>query len=120
MNRIDRGFHYAIQAARSSTCRYKVGAALFINGKLISLGTNSKKTHPLSETIFNWSHAEMDCLAGLQRRDLLKSTLFVARVTQTGTLRISKPCKVCQKVIKSFGVKKVWFINQAGEREMLW
>lgn len=119
-SRLDRGFSAAIDCTRLVThSRYRMGAAIFNGKKLLSLGWNQPKTHPESDSFFNWQHAELNSLIGMSRRDLSNATMFVARMNKSGKLRISKPCESCQRIIRAAGIRTVWFINRDGEREKM-
>lgn len=120
MNRIDRGYETARDAAKLVThSRYRVGAALYRGSRLISIGFNCDKTHPRQNSIFRWQHAECNCLLGTRKLDLRNAVLFVVRVTRRGRIRISKPCDDCQEILRAAGVRHVYYINRAGERDYL-
>ncbi len=112
-------FKLAQRASFESNFRIKVGAVLVgRNGKPISIGHNiATKTHPLTEKFgkFNTIHAEIDCIVG-NNRDLLKdSTIYVYREKFDGSVAISKPCNMCESILRQFGIKKVIYTNRDGE-----
>lgn len=92
-------------------------AAIYIGNKLISVGVNQLKSHPLqaqfginSDAIF--LHAEIDAIKNALKRvsltELQKATLYVVR-TKNGTMKMSKPCGGCQRAIIHFGIKNVFW-----------
>jgi len=120
MNRMERGMKYAIEAADLVThTRYKVGAALFIGNKLISLGWNVNKTHPEQQSVFRWQHAEMAALVGIHKHDLTRAHIYVARVTMTGLLRIAKPCDDCQRILRAAGIRRAYYTSRDGSVESM-
>lgn len=115
MNRIQRGFSVAEGAARLVThSRYRVGAAIFLGARLISVGWNQDKTHPKQRSIFKWHHAETSALIGTSRRDLSRATIFVVRITGRGKWRISRPCPDCEAMLRASGIRRVWYSDRDG------
>lgn len=115
---IRRGMKAAEKAAMLSTSPcHRVGAALFRGNKLISIGFNSTKSHPRSSTLDGMHHAEFACLMGLWKYSIVGSVVFVLRLTRANRKGISKPCPECHKLLEMLGVKKVFYINKAGDVE---
>jgi len=114
----DRGFRYAVKAACLSGFRsHRVGAALFHKNKLIRMGWNRKKSHPLCPTEHS-QHAEFNLCVGLDKLVLSpRCILYVARLTRTGDVGIAKPCEACQDFIRSVGIKRIFYTNQNGQLE---
>jgi len=86
-------------------------AALFMKKRMLSLGVNKTKTHPLSFQLSGlqhkkYLHAEVDCLKNIED-NLRKCTLYVVRADRNGELAQSKPCKFCSAYIKEKGVGRV-------------
>lgn len=117
---LERGMRAAIKAALLSGAEHhRVGAALFKGKALVSIGWNSKKTHPASLTRYKAHHAEFACLTGLYKTDLATTTIFVARITKGGNIGMSKPCDACSSLLRASGIKKVFYTNNKGEIERL-
>lgn len=100
----------------------KLAAVLVIRNDIISVGTNTHKTHPLqkkfsknSDSIF--LHAEINCivnaLKNIDESELKKATLYVYRVKKTRRFGqewvdgLAAPCSGCMGAIKHFGIKRV-------------
>lgn len=86
-------------------------AALYYKKRLLSLGTNQTKTHPLAFRLSGlqhkkYLHAEVACLKGIEG-DLRRCTLYVVRADREGRLAQSKPCKHCSSYIRELGVGRV-------------
>jgi len=125
MSRKERGMRAAIKAARlSQFYAHRVGAALFNGPHLIALGYNRHKSHP-QNTCFT-QHAEFNSL--LKKRTLADSTrgpksrnltMYVARLTRTDKISLSRPCDKCQRALRDAGIKTVYYTNYKGELEVL-
>lgn len=118
-----KGMQTAIESAVFSDFpTFKLGAALYSRRKLISVGWNHTKTHPL---LFQGSkhrrqesrHAEFSVLLGVPKHLVVGSTVFVARVTKGGRVSMAKPCPSCQNLLKTAGVRKVYYSNPEGIME---
>lgn len=117
---VRRGLKYANKAALISDApHHRVGAAIFLGRRLISIGWNSDKTHPDSRTRYNAHHAEFAAIIGNHKFDMLGASIFVVRLTPAGTARMAKPCPECQKVILAAGISKIFYTNFDGEVEKL-
>lgn len=95
-NQISTGYHHA--------------AVIMKKGTVISVGFNSKKTHTMSKSWWNWTHAELDAIVGVDRNRLNKAIMFVGRMgySQRLTQMLSKPCIFCQQIIREkTGISKV-------------
>lgn len=109
-------------------------AMIIHKNKMISIGYNSKKSHPLqarfqknSEAIF--IHAEIDAIRKassiLTPKQFRSSTMILMRVKKDGSWGISKPCvhkngQGCQAAITAFGIGKVLYsTNETGYVGML-
>ena len=87
------------------------GAIVVKSGSVVGTGFNRFKNHPhnIPEELIKVHcsrHAEEVALreAGSNSRGAI---LYVARVNRQGIDRNSKPCCVCNELIKSYGIKKV-------------
>lgn len=118
MSKFEKGLKAALQAARRSEFySHRVGAAVFIGSRLISMGHNKHKSHPKNRC---WSqHAEFDSLIHLVGENLSRAILFVARLTRTDKVSCAKPCEICQEFINQFNIRRVFYTNHKGELEQL-
>lgn len=97
-------------AARSRS-KKKHGAVMVKSGRVVGTGYNKDRNHPLFISPEHIKphcsrHAEMEAIkeAG---KNAEGAVLYVARVNNQGKDRISKPCKICQAIIKDKKIKKV-------------
>ena len=97
--------------ATKSKSRQRHGAILVKSGRVIGMGYNKDKNHPLSvspEHIKSHCsrHAEIDAIRDA-KGDVRGAVLYVARVNRQGKDRNSKPCERCTAVIDEMQIKKV-------------
>ena len=119
------GFRQARTSSNSSNARMvskRMGAVL-INGKnVVSKGYNTfSKTHPEyqdideeGEDFLRNIHGELMALVRRKHHDINNLTMYVYRELDDGTPSFSRPCHICMKLIKEFGVKRVRFIDEIG------
>lgn len=107
-----RNFTLAKIASEKSNYRIRMGAVLLQNGRCISVGCNTVKSHP------KWSyedkktiHAEADCLRAISKylHRITKGVMFVYREHRDGLPGMAKPCENCQRLLREYGVKTVYY-----------
>lgn len=116
----DNFLQLAIETAKSSPSKKKVGAVLLRKNKVIATAVNlEKKTHPLQAKFAQrvglvekiYLHAEVSALIKA-REDA--DTIVVARVNNQNKLRNSCPCKVCALALEEAGVKNIYYSTDDG------
>ena len=90
----------------------RLGAVLHKGRRKLAFGCNSlTKSHTLqSEGLKPYLHAEISVL--VKRRhyeDLDSCQVTVYRETFDGNPALALPCSQCQKILKLFGIKKVYY-----------
>jgi deoxycytidylate deaminase len=101
----------------------RLAAAILYKKKIVSVGTNKYKTHPImykfkknDQAIF--LHAEVDAIVKaskkLTEKQMGKAELIVVRVLNDGTPAISKPCDGCKLCISDYNIKKTYYIKENG------
>lgn len=104
-------------ALTSTYGRFKLGAIIARKNKIISMGTNSRKTHPLQQKYANrphleaWLHAEIHALTLARVGDLWGSDAYIARVTADGQMASSRPCEGCYRALADHGVKRIFYCD---------
>ncbi len=110
-------------AREASICsdhdQHKLGCVIFDKrGKVISVGHNLlNKTHPLLRRYdaFKTLHAEASALLFYKHPEHFKgASLLVYRETKNGKLANARPCHMCTKLIKLYGLKRVYYTNDQG------
>ena len=103
-------------------------------GRIISIGQNSKKTHPINlknkkinkdgvdVTTSKGSCSELSAVQKLKNLTNIpvgKCQLINIRVNRQNEIRNSKPCSSCDSLLRFFRFSSVWFSNEKGEFEKL-
>jgi deoxycytidylate deaminase len=94
----------------------KMAAIITKRNKVLGKGLNSRRSHPLQK-VFSKSdvkialHAEIsaiiDALRNNEEEELKGATIFVARVLKNGSRAKAKPCEICERAIKAYGIQAV-------------
>lgn len=108
----------------SDFMKARLGAVLIYKGKVMSVGWNSTKTNPLQRQLnkyrgydvdaseaHNTLHAEVACLTKARDLDIDwgRASIFVYRIKKDGSSGLARPCKGCQALIRSMGIKNVYY-----------
>lgn len=89
----------------------KIGAVIVKNGEAIGIGFNKLRTHPLSPSPYHTIHGEFDAILDCRREDLENADIYIYREDKNGNLACCKPCKYCQKLILTAGIKNVFYTD---------
>ena len=109
----------------SEFARARIGCVAVYNGRVIAVGINSHKTHPVQMRYnryrhFNKSsgcyaylhslHAEIDCLLSVddEKIDMSKVDVYIYRITKNG-MAMSKPCPACKQYLIDKGIRRVHY-----------
>lgn len=106
--------------------RYTLVATCFDRrGRIVGTGTNEyDRSHPLmqefavkagesEEKIYR--HAEFNAVLDAGRKDV--DSILVQRFHRNGDMANAMPCKTCQQMLKSFGVRLVRYTHETGIKE---
>jgi deoxycytidylate deaminase len=115
--------HYklAVNMAKKSISRFRLGAVLARKSRVISTGFNDmRRTHPKMQR-FNpdksWCpglHAEVDACLGVDRKELQGAEIYVARILKSGAIALARPCEICQRFLLDVGVRRIYFTDITG------
>jgi len=116
----DNIYNFAIEVAKSSPSKKKVGALLLNRSRVVVSATNLEtKSHPtqakfaqrvgLCEKIY--LHAEIAALVKCREEC---DTIVVARVNPQGKLRMARPCPICELALKEAGISKIHYTTNQG------
>ena len=95
-------------AKKSNHHTYKIGAVLTKRKKIIAIGSNNMKTHPLSNHPFKSLHAEMAAIiCGFQFGG--GDTVYLYRETKDGIPALARPCEYCMEFLKEYGITTVCY-----------
>ena len=93
-----------------SVCTVQVGACLVDpKGRVVSWGWNHSGFDGFG------MHAEDHCISRASRRRVEGSTIYVAsKRLRNAKVVSSRPCPDCEELIRSMGIKLVWWRNGDG------
>ena len=100
-------------AEQSEYGKFKHGAVLVQGGSVLNCSYNKDSYNSFGSRFRSLSegqatlHAELGCVLGIPRPKTTGATVYVARVNRFGEERMSKPCNMCQNVLKHVGVRRV-------------
>jgi hypothetical protein len=101
-------------------------SALLVDGsKVIAASFNELHTIGLRESVTlakrsgryqNENHAEVGAvLRGDRKHDIKGMDVYVVRVVSRGDMALSRPCPLCQKVMREHGIRRAFYSIAEGE-----
>jgi deoxycytidylate deaminase len=106
---VKAGLELAQAAHRDRDCYYQLCALVVKRNRVISVGYNNPKTHPLANTKMKQLHAEMDAIIGCTKAELDGAEIVVVRARRDGKVGMAKPCRVCDDFIRRVGLRRVYY-----------
>lgn len=91
--------------------QHKLGAVLTQKNRVVGIGFNKLKTNPKSTHLFKAHHAEFDAILNSEKYDLRGCDIYVYRETRNGDMAMSYPCASCYNLIKSKGIKNIYYTD---------
>lgn len=117
-----RYIEIAKKAALNNQSKFRHGAVLVKGGSIINTASNKQKYNSFGNRFRNTytcghatHHAELSCILGIDKNKTHGATMYVARINNQGEFRNSRPCPMCQEVLKFVGVKRVVFTKNDGQ-----
>ena len=109
----DRRMLLAKKISYKGIGRVRIGAVLVSGKGIVNVGfNNTLKTHPIiSKNCHKKLHAEVDCIIGIHRRCLRNGVMYLYRERLDGKIGMCRPCSSCEAILKSAGIKKVYYTN---------
>lgn len=130
LKRDKRFFEVAEAIAKTSNYnRIKIGAVIVLKHKIISVGCNNCKSHPLQkkydvyrefndDNLRHCIHAEISSIINANYDyDLTNATMYIFRRDRNGKLALARPCKACLALIRKTGIKKIFYTINNGFAE---
>lgn len=103
-----------------------VGCVAVYQGRVIGIGCNLNKTHPIqkyynkyrrnTESLLPKLHAEINCINQIRDMDIVFSNvkLYVYRIRKDRPFGLSRPCPSCMAAIKDLGIKDIYYTTNNG------
>jgi deoxycytidylate deaminase len=101
----------ARKLSEKSEHKFQVGAVIVKGNKVLGIGFNKVKTSPQSIHPWRTRHAECDALISCGLENTVGATAYVYRLLKNGSGAMSKPCESCEKMLKTRGIKKVYYTS---------
>ena len=120
-------------AAANPGQREKLAAAVVCRNKIISIGINSMKSHPMAAKYGKnehavYLHAEVAAIKNALREidvdDFSKCDIYITRVkkeapfTKKFVWGLAKPCIGCERAIAEFGLKRTIYTCDDGDYDI--
>jgi len=118
---------YALINKHNADLRCRHFSFILDRNRIISIGMNSTKTHPLNLK-YNYvnkdnksisdivgTHSELNAVIRLGEEDCSRLTLINTRINRNNVLDYSAPCSGCSDMIKQLNFKNVYFSNVQGK-----
>lgn len=112
--RIERILNISHEAAlRSRYGGYRFGSTILMGKRVISVGINSRRTHPLGAGINLAMHAELDAIRIAESRvgELDGATIAIARAGSDDGFLPSFPCAACLGRIIGKHIRRIIYIG---------
>jgi len=134
MNKRDIAFFNAAKAVSymSDYDRVHVGCVVTNGRHIISSGFNTTKSHPIqkrmnikrfSEDTPHSLHAEISALTHIMNKkdiDWKNCSIYIYREFKNGDKAMAKPCQSCEALIKSLGIRKIYYTTYGGFAKEIW
>lgn len=94
---------------------HKHGAVLVRGGSVINWSINRNRVQRWAQKFrahgcgHATHHAELGAILGVAREKTQGADVYVVRVNKRDNLLLSKPCPMCEEVLRHVGVKRVFY-----------
>lgn len=103
-------FDLARRLSKHSTHhQHRHGCVIVDKNRVISVGFNKDKTHTKSIHKWNFLHAEISALIGLEFEKTKGCTAYIYREDKSGNPAMSRPCEACFLALKLAGIKRIFY-----------
>jgi len=122
---------YALINKHNADLRCRHFSFILDRNRIISIGFNSPKTHPLNlkynyvnkmkQNISNivGTHSELNAVIRLGEEDCSGLTLINTRINRNNELDYSAPCSGCRDMAEQLSFKHIYYSNSQGKFEKL-
>jgi len=123
---------YALAGSRGYRQRCKHFSFIFNKNKLISIGINSPKTHPINLK-YNYlnkqkhkishivgTHSEMSAVIKLGIESCEENLVMInTRINRKNEIDYSRPCNGCMEMLRELNFSKVYYTNKDKKFELI-
>lgn len=120
-------------AGQSDHSTHHIGAVLTKGGSVINTSCNKiqwnafaarfihlkQKPHQSKSPEHASIHAEIGSVLGIPRSQTNGADIYVVRVRKNGQYAMAKPCGMCQGLLSSVGIKRVFYTTDNNEIEKM-
>lgn len=109
----------AISEAEKSTEKHKIGAVIYERSKYCTAHNRTFDGCTITKQDRNSDHAEALAITRALHTSInfKKSTLIVVRINSRGKLMLAKPCRNCQRLIRSVEIPITYYSNDPFNRK---
>lgn len=111
MGRHEDGISRAVRVALTSQYKWKLGAVVTNNGRVLGSAPNKFRNPPTIDPNHVTTHAEIAALAKCYKISK-NGTIYVARVDGFGRTRLAKPCETCKVGLTLAGIRTIVYTNE--------
>jgi deoxycytidylate deaminase len=105
---------------KSNHRQHKMGCVIAKGNKLLGIGFNKNRTHPKSMSEFRTLHCEVDAVINAGEENLNGAIAYIYRQTKGGKLGLSRPCLGCEALLRSYGIKTVYYTSPEGYQKEIY
>lgn len=109
----------AIEECELSTYKLALGAVIFKGNRILSSGHNELRSSSISNKYKKYKnslHAEQAAVMNINWKKLKGASILVIKLSKVQKkLSNAKPCDMCLQLLKTIGIKKIYYSNQFGE-----
>lgn len=110
-----KGLRYARKASfRGTHSQHRIGVAICKGSVVLSKGYNQIRRARIGESFSEYKeslHAERHACLQLQKDNISGTDMYIYRETKNGKPACARPCKRCQELIRSVGIRRVIYSN---------
>lgn len=120
---LDNLVQIAVDNAKQSQHKYRIGAVIWKGKNIISTGYNHsfKSARSVNRKYLEYRHsihAEVDAIINA-KRDLKRCNILVIRINKNDKLVNAKPCKYCMGYLEYVGIKNIYYSTKDSKIERL-
>lgn len=103
----------ACVAHRDRDCYYQLCALVVKKNRVLSVGYNNPKTHPLAKTKMRQLHAEVAACIRCSKDELRGAEIIVVRARRDHKVGMAQPCEACDTFIRNVGIRRVYYTTDS-------